>query len=95
MKIEKKDVEYIAELARLEVSEYEKEMFTEQLSHILDYVKVLEELNTEDISPTYHVFPIQNVFRSDQVKESLNQEEVLKNAPDQEKGFFKVPRVIE
>ena len=95
MKINKKDVEYIAKLARLEVSEYEKEMFTEQLSHILNYVKVLEELNTEDISPTFHVFPIKNVFRSDQVKESLSREEVLKNAPGQEKGFFKVPRVIE
>lgn len=95
MEITKKDVEYIAKLARLEVSEYEKEMFTEHMSHILNYVKVLEELDTDDISPTFHVFPVKNVFRSDEVKESLSREEVLKNAPDQENGFFKVPRVIE
>ncbi len=95
MDITKKDVEYIAKLARLEVSEHEKETFTEQLGDILNYVKVLEELNTEDISPTFHVFPVKNVFRSDQIKESLSPEEVLQNAPDQENGFFKVPRVIE
>lgn len=95
MEITKKDVEYIAKLARLEVSEYEKEILTQQLGHILDYVKVLDELETENISPTFHVFPMKNVFRSDQVKESLSREEVLQNAPDQEDGFFKVARVID
>ncbi|PKM80681.1 MAG: Asp-tRNA(Asn)/Glu-tRNA(Gln) amidotransferase GatCAB subunit C, partial [Firmicutes bacterium HGW-Firmicutes-13] len=64
-------------------------------SNILDHVKVLEELDTRDISPTFHVFPLKNVYRKDEVKEVLDREEVLKNAPDKENGFFKVPRIIE
>ena len=95
MEITKKSVEYVAQLARLEISENEKDMFTEQLSNILDYVDMLNELDTGKVDPTSHVVPLLNVFREDEVKESLKQDEVLNNAPEKENGYFKVPRIID
>ncbi|HDD64948.1 MAG TPA: Asp-tRNA(Asn)/Glu-tRNA(Gln) amidotransferase subunit GatC, partial [Firmicutes bacterium] len=61
---------------------------------IIDYVSKLKEVDTENIEPTYHVLPVTNVFREDKVEKSLDIEEVLKNAPDRFKNFFKVPRII-
>jgi aspartyl-tRNA(Asn)/glutamyl-tRNA(Gln) amidotransferase subunit C len=95
MKISRKEVEYVARLARLELSEEEKEKFTEQLSQILTYIDKLNELNTEKVRPTSHVLPLTNVFREDKVKESLSQEAVLSGAPSKVKGHFKVPKIIE
>jgi len=95
MKIDKKTVEKVAHLARLEVSEEEKELFATQLSDILDHADKLNELDTEDVEPTAHALPIKNVFRKDEVQESLPQEDVLKNAPDADQGMFKVPQIVE
>lgn len=89
-----KDVEYIANLARLEFKEAEKEKFTEQFNRILEYMSKLNELDTTDVEPLYHVIDIKNVFRDDVVKPSYPREEILKNAPSRTEYFFKVPKVI-
>ncbi|CAH1205081.1 Aspartyl/glutamyl-tRNA(Asn/Gln) amidotransferase subunit C [Paenibacillus plantiphilus] len=95
MSITVKDVEHVANLARLELSEGEKEQFTGQLNAILKYAEKLNELDTEQVEPTSHVLPVTNVMRDDVVKESVTVEIALKNAPDEEDGQFKVPAVLE
>jgi len=95
MSITIKDVEHVANLARLELSEEEKAQFTEQLNGILKYAEKLNELDTEQIEPTSHVFELVNVMREDVKKESLPIEKVLLNAPDDEDDQIKVPAVIE
>ena len=95
MEISKKEIEHIAKLARLEFTDKEFEKFTGQLSAILNYASKLNELNTENIEPTSHVIDLKNCFKEDKVKESLPGEIALKNAPKQEKGFYKVPKIIE
>jgi aspartyl-tRNA(Asn)/glutamyl-tRNA(Gln) amidotransferase subunit C len=95
MSIEIKDVEHVARLARLELTEAEKEQFTEQLNAILKYAEKLNELDTSDIEPTSHVIPLSNVMREDEPRPSWPIEEVLKNAPDSEDGQFRVPAVLD
>ena len=93
--ISKKDVEYVARLARLKLTEEEREEFTLQLNKVLDYMAKLEELDTTGIEPTAQVVPLSNVRREDETCPSPPVEEILKNAPDEERGYFKVPRIIE
>ncbi|WP_127489805.1 Asp-tRNA(Asn)/Glu-tRNA(Gln) amidotransferase subunit GatC [Paenibacillus ehimensis] len=95
MSITVKDVEHVAALARLELSDSEKEQFTEQLNAILKYAEQLEQLNTDDVEPTSHAMPLVNVMREDEVRPSLPIEKVLLNAPDEEDGQIKVPAVLE
>jgi len=95
MSITVKDVEHVASLARLELSEREKEQFTEQLNAILKYAAQLNALDTEGIEPTSHAMPLVNVMREDAVRPSLPIEKVLLNAPDEEEGQIKVPAVLE
>ena len=92
--ITKKDVEYAAALSRLEFSEDEKEKYTEELNVILEYINQLNDLDTEGVEPTYHVMPMTNVLREDEVKLSMERASVLKNAPATQDGCFKVPRII-
>jgi len=92
--ISKEEVEHIAWLARIELSEKEKELFTEQFNKILDYFKKIDEVETEEIPPTYHVLDLVNVYREDKVSPSLPPEKILKNAPKKEKRFFKAPRIV-
>lgn len=94
MKISREEVEHVALLARLELTEDELVTNTEQLNSILDYAAMLEKLNTDDIKPTAHAVPLHNVLREDQVKPSIDREKALANAPDAEDGFFKVPRIV-
>lgn len=94
MKISKQQVEHVAHLARLTLTEEELETMTGQLDNILSYVDKLNELDTGLISPTSNVFSLSNAFRSDIVKESLTREEALKNAPRQNGEMFQVPRII-
>ncbi|MGA9292546.1 MAG: Asp-tRNA(Asn)/Glu-tRNA(Gln) amidotransferase subunit GatC [Ignavibacteriaceae bacterium] len=89
-----KDVEHIAELARLKFKEKELENFTHQLNDILSYVEKLNELDTENVEPLSHPVENTNVFREDEVKPSVSREDALKNAPDKNESFFKVPKVI-
>jgi len=92
--LSKKDVEHVAWLARIQLSEEEKELFTEQFNDILDYFKKIDEINTESVEPTYHVLDLQNVTRKDKVVPSLSTEEALKMAPKKQKKFFKAPRIV-
>jgi aspartyl-tRNA(Asn)/glutamyl-tRNA(Gln) amidotransferase subunit C len=95
MKISKDDVTKVAELARLEVTEEETEIFTEQLGNILEYIEKLNELDTDNVEPTSHVLDISTPLREDKVVKWLSIEEVLQNAPESEDDFFVVPQVIE
>ncbi|MHB1686854.1 MAG: Asp-tRNA(Asn)/Glu-tRNA(Gln) amidotransferase subunit GatC [Ignavibacteriaceae bacterium] len=94
MSVTRKDVEYIAELARLKFSGEELESFTKDLNEILTYVEKLNELNTGNVEPLSHPVEGSNAFREDIVKPSIDSEQALKNAPDKDESFFKVPKVI-
>ena len=95
MPIKKDDVQHVARLARLKLSDRETDYFAGQLTRIIDYIDQLKELETSDTDPTDHVLSISNVFRKDKAKPSLDKEAVLKNAPLKKEGLFKVPRIIE
>lgn len=95
MKITREDVEHVAKLARISVSDSEKETFSRQLSDIVSYIEKLNELNTDSVQPTSHVLDLYNVLREDVVREGLKPGDFLANAPDREGDFFKVPKIIE
>ena len=95
MKLNRKDVEHVALLSRLELSEHELDKFTGQLDAILEYIDVLNQVDTSAVEPMAHVLEIRNVMRSDEVQPSLPREAALQNAPDAEDGFFKVPKIVE
>ena len=92
--ITKKEVEYVAKLAKLEFNEEEKEEFTSQLNSILDYFKKLNELDTKKVEPTAYVISIPNLLNEDEVEPSLPRDEVLSNAKYIKKGYFKVPKIM-
>jgi len=89
------DIDHVARLARLELTDQEKERLREQLGVILENAARVAEVATEDVPPTAYAIPRSNVFRSDEVTPSLTVEEVLGNAPEVESDRFKVPRVVE
>ncbi|OGP21846.1 MAG: asparaginyl/glutamyl-tRNA amidotransferase subunit C [Deltaproteobacteria bacterium GWA2_55_10] len=95
MSITKKDVIKVADLARLALTENETEIYTTQLTRILGYVEKLSELDTTGVEPTTYTVPLKTALREDRVRESLPREEALKNAPEAERGCFKVPQIIE
>lgn len=82
-------------LGRLKLSEEEAEQYTTQLNDILQFVEKLNELDTENVEPTSHVLPMQNVLREDEVRPSLERDKALANAPEQQDGMFRVPAVFE
>lgn len=94
MAVTKKDVEKIAELARLKFTDAELENFTPQMNEILSYMDKLNELDTENVKPLSHPVEQNNVFRDDETKQSISTEEALKNAPSKDEHHFKVPKVI-
>ncbi|WJQ82337.1 Asp-tRNA(Asn)/Glu-tRNA(Gln) amidotransferase subunit GatC [Brevibacillus brevis] len=93
--ITRKEVEHVANLARLQLTEDEAERYTKDLNAILDFAAKLNELDTSNIEPTSHATDVKNVMREDVNRPSLPREDVLKNAPDHEDGQFKVPAVFE
>ena len=95
MKLNRKDVEHVALLSRLELSETELGKFTGQLDAILEYIDVLNQVDTSAVEPMAHVLEICNVMRADEVQPSLPREAALQNAPEAEDGFFKVPKIVE
>ncbi len=95
MKITVADVEYVARLARLELTAGEKEQFAGQMDAILGYVEKLKEVNTDGVVPTSHAVPMENAFRADEVRPSIGLHNALANAPDRSGSFFAVPKVIE
>jgi aspartyl-tRNA(Asn)/glutamyl-tRNA(Gln) amidotransferase subunit C len=95
MTLTKKDVEHISRLARLALSDLEKDKFLSQLTSILDHAQSLNELNTDKIEPTAHAIPVSNVFRKDEVIPFKDTKDILANAPQEERGFFRVPKILE
>ncbi|MEI6131786.1 MAG: Asp-tRNA(Asn)/Glu-tRNA(Gln) amidotransferase subunit GatC [Bacillota bacterium] len=95
MKIDIKTVEYVANLARLNLNEIQKEKMLVDLDSILGYVDKLNEIDTTGVEPTAHILPLKNVFREDEVLPSYDRDIILKNAPIQEDGCFKVPKIVE
>jgi aspartyl-tRNA(Asn)/glutamyl-tRNA(Gln) amidotransferase subunit C len=91
----KMDIEKVARLARLELSEEEKRTFGNQLEEILTHMEQLNRLDTTGVEPTSHAIPIHNAFREDETRPSFPREEVLGIGPEEEDGHFKVPRIIE
>jgi aspartyl-tRNA(Asn)/glutamyl-tRNA(Gln) amidotransferase subunit C len=88
-----KDVEHVAKLARLELTDSEKEKFTKQLGDVLKYVEQMNEVDTTNVKPMAHAFDIVNVMRKDEVVKEISKEALLQNAPEEENGFFKVPKI--
>lgn len=95
MKISLETVEYVAALARLELSDAEKQMMVSQMGEILDYMDKLNTLDTKGVKPLEHVEPMSNVFRKDEVKPSYDRKKILANAPDKEEGAFRVPKIVD
>lgn len=95
MSVSKKDVEYVAELAKLSFSEEEKEKLIEDLNSVLRYVEKLNELDTDDVEIIVNPYYIENKFREDEIKSSMELSSVLDNAPDKLEEYVVVPKIIE
>jgi aspartyl-tRNA(Asn)/glutamyl-tRNA(Gln) amidotransferase subunit C len=95
MEISRQEVENVAKLARLELTDLEKAAFTQQLSQILTHVETLKQYDTTGVEPTATVLAQSNVFRADEVRPSLPVERAVANAPESAEGFFVVPKIIE
>ena len=87
-------IEYVSILAKLELSEEEREQAKTDMSRMLEYIDKLGELNTEGVEPMSHVFPVENVFREDVITNSDIREQLLSNAPEQKDGMFMVPKTF-
>ena len=95
MAITREEVLHVARLARLSMSPAEADKMREQLDNILAYIRQLDRLDTTDVVPTSHAVEMGTPFRDDSVHPFEGKEEILKNAPDREGDFFRVPRIIE
>ena len=95
MKLTLAQVEHIAELARLALSDDEKARYQEQLSAILEYAERLQAVDTSTIPPTATVLPLRNVMRADEPRDSMSREDVLANAPQAEADCFRVQAVLD
>ena len=95
MRITIEDVEYVAALSTLYVSEQDKRELQKDLDEIIGHVEKLNELDTTDVEPTTYILKQQNILREDIVKQELGREELIQNAPQKEDGCFLVPRVVE
>jgi aspartyl-tRNA(Asn)/glutamyl-tRNA(Gln) amidotransferase subunit C len=94
-KITMKEVDHVARLSRLALTDAEKERMRRELDGILSYIGKLRGLDTEGVPPTSHAVPMTNVMREDEPRPSLSQDEMLANAPDRSGEFFRVPKIIE
>jgi len=89
------DVRYVAHLARLDLTDAERDEFQRQMDHIVEYVNQIREVDVEGVEPTAHAVAVQNVFREDAARPGLDHEQALANAPEQAMGQFKVPIIVE
>jgi aspartyl-tRNA(Asn)/glutamyl-tRNA(Gln) amidotransferase subunit C len=92
--ISRDDVAHVARLARLDLTEDELELFTAQLAAVLEHAADVEALDVGDVPPTMHPYPLRNVLREDEVRPSVDRDEVLSQAPVAEDGRFKVPPIL-
>ncbi len=95
MKITKEQVEHVAHLARLSLTEEEKVSMTKDMEMILEFADQINGFEFEDVNATAYVIPINNVFREDEVRPSMDREKLLANAPSKENGCYSVPKVVE
>jgi aspartyl-tRNA(Asn)/glutamyl-tRNA(Gln) amidotransferase subunit C len=95
VKLSKEDIEHVALLARLELSEEEKDSLTGRLNQIMEHFGKLQELDTSQVEPTSHSIPLQNVFRQDVAGPSMTPADVVANAPESRDDQFVVPQVVE
>ncbi len=93
--LSREEVDHVARLARLRLTDEERARFTTQLNEILRYVEKLKELDVTGVEPTAHVVPLQNVARPDASRPSWGRDEMLANAPDRVEGYFRVPKIME
>jgi len=94
-KISKQNVEHVAKLSRLKLSDEEKAEFTQELGAILEYVAELDSAPTENVEPISQISDLKNIAREDEIAESFNRDLMLENVPDQKDGFIKVKKVFE
>jgi len=95
MSVTNDDVKYVADLARLQFTDEETEQLAGHMNKILDYMETLNEVDTDNVEPLEHVVDLEYRFRDDVAKEPLSHDDALKNAPDADTDYFRVPRVIE
>ena len=95
MKVTKETIEHVAQLARLNLTESEKESLTSKMEEIISWVDKLNQLDTSGVKPMEHVIPISNVLREDKAEKSYDRDKILANAPVSEDGCFKVPKVVD
>lgn len=95
MSVSKKEVKYIADLARLKFTDEETASLADDMNKILNYMETLKEVDTSGTEPMEHVIESKSRFRADEAGEPLPHEKALKNAPDADSDYFRVPRVIE
>ena len=95
MSIKKDTIKYVADLARLSLTEAEEELYAKQLNDILGYMDKLNSLDTKNIEPMSHAASLGNVLREDKIRKSVSNKDALENAPEEKDGSFKVPKVIE
>ncbi len=95
MTIDRATVDHVARLARLDLSEEERESMRNELGKILEHVSTIQALELDDVEPTSHAIPLRNVMRADEARPSLPREAALRNAPDSEDDRFQVPRIVE
>ena len=93
--ISSETMDYVGILAKLELSLEEKEAARKDMERMLDYIDMLNELDTSQVEPMSHVFPVYNVFREDVVVNEDQRDEILVNAPEQKDGQFQVPKTVE
>jgi aspartyl-tRNA(Asn)/glutamyl-tRNA(Gln) amidotransferase subunit C len=94
-RITRRDVEHVAKLARLALTDDEVEALTRELAVVLEHAGELASLDLDNVPPTAHPLPLSNVFRTDEVRPTLDRDEVLAQAPDTEDGRFRVPRILD
>jgi aspartyl-tRNA(Asn)/glutamyl-tRNA(Gln) amidotransferase subunit C len=95
MPLDRAAVDHVARLARLDLSEEERERMQRELTGILEHAEKIQALDLDGVPATSHALPLSNVFRKDKVRPSLSPEDALSNAPEAEDGRFRVPRIIE
>ena len=88
-------IEYVGILDKLELSDEEKEQAKKDMGSMLDYIDKLNELDTSSVEPMSHVFPVNNVFREDEITNGDDRDEILANAPEKKEGAFKVPKTVD
>lgn len=94
-KITDEMIEYVGILAKLQLSEIEKEKAKNDMNQMLSYIDKLKELDTSNVEPMSHIFPVTNVFREDKVENENQKDEILSNAPKKKDGCFQVPKTID